>query len=228
MEKPRDVYLEGCAFIAEFLARDGFRYSSSKQLACRSRTGFEHLVSFQSSHRNIAGSSVALWIHANLRSKRMREWRSEQPKALRTDDFFAGGQIGNLQDKARWLEWNLADPRARRSILADAVSTIENIALPFFSVFEDVAALAERLVTRNLPGLEPENAIEFLLCFATHEHAAAYLARFLAERTDLLGAYHTSLAEMRRDGLPPHRPNGFAPILAAATLAYGLPLPAAT
>ena len=223
MEKPRDVYLGGCAFIAEVLAVQGFRYSPSKQHARRSRNGFEHSISFQSSHRNIADHSVALWIHANLRSKRLREWRAQQPRALRTDDFCAGGQIGNLKDKATWLEWNLADPPARRAILADAVATIEHVALSFFSLFDDVTTLAERLVTRDLPGLEPGSAIEFLLCFATREHAATYLARFFVERVDLIEAYLASLAQIRRDGLPPYGRNGFASILAAATVAYELP-----
>jgi hypothetical protein len=223
MEKPRDIYLEGCAFVGGFLAEQGFRYSASKQQGRRSRGEFEHLIAFQSSHLNVGGQFVALWIHANLRSRRMREWRSEQRRALRTDDFCAGGQIGNLQEKATWLEWNLADPTARRSSLESAVSTIGQVALPYFALFEDVAALADRLVTRSVPSFEPENAIEFLLCFATREHAAAYLTRFFSERTDLLAAYRASLAEMHRDGLPPYRPNGFAPVLAAATLAYGLP-----
>ncbi|MFZ4736607.1 MAG: DUF4304 domain-containing protein [Bradymonadia bacterium] len=223
MEKPRDVYLEGCAFIAEVLASDGFRYASSKQQARRSRNGFDHLISFQSSHSNIADHSVAFWIHANLRSKGLREWRAQQPRALRTDDFCAGGQIGNLRDKATWMAWNLADPPTRRSTLADAVATIEHIALPFFSLFDDVATLADCLVTRTLPGFEPEITIEFLLCFATREHAATYLARFFVRRFDLIEDYLASLAQMRRDGLPPYRPNGFASVLAAATLAYELP-----
>ena len=67
----------------------------------------------------------------------------------------------------------LADPTTKRSILADAVSTIEQVALPYFALFEDLASLADCLVTRSLPSLEPETAIEILLCFATREHAAA-------------------------------------------------------
>ena len=91
VEKPRDVYVAACAAIAQSLVADGFHYAKSKQALDRAIGGLIHRVSFQSSRNNIAGQSVVMWMHANVRCKELATWRSRQSSPLRNDDWIAGG-----------------------------------------------------------------------------------------------------------------------------------------
>lgn len=226
LEKPRDIYLSACRALASELESQGFRYAASRQVATRKGKCFDHVVAFQSSHRNAPGAYVALLIHAHVRSKGLGAWRASHPMPWSAgvtgpNDVVAGGQIGNLQAKPEWLDWNFAHAASRERALADASAAMGRFAGPLFAVFNAPAEAVARLRLGGIPGLEPLNALEFLLCFADREAAQGYLGRFFAARPDLAADYTAALATFRREGLPRAR-NNFARDLAAATLAYGL------
>jgi hypothetical protein len=225
VQTTRDIYLDACAEIGSALARHGFKYAKSGPHAKRSLGDFSFGIHFQSSVYNSAGANVALWIHANVRSNRLCSWRAAQPHPIRTDDWVAGGQIGNLRTPPHWLDINLADAASRRAAISSAVGAIEDFGLPLFTAFENVPALCDRLVTDDVPGFEASLAIEFLLCFGTLSAATAILERFFAHRPDLLSQYRAELDRLRSEGLPRVLRSGYAVQLAFATIAYGLKPP---
>ena len=224
MDSPRETYLAACATIAEPLSPLGFRFAKSGPHTQRKDGNFTYRVSFQSSHRNVADHSVALWIHANVLSKRLAEWRAAQARTLGSGDYVAGGQIGNLVQPHGWRDWNLA-LATRSDVIADATSTVHSIALPYFERFADVPGLCGLLQCEELPAMHIAHAIEFLLCFADRSAADAALSSFFSSRPELLADYHAHLSEFQERGLPQVRRTGFAYELAFDTVAYGLTSP---
>lgn len=225
MQSTREIYLDACVQVGAALAHHGFKYAKSGPHAKRSHGDFQFAIHFQSSVYNSHGSNVALWIHAVVRSKRLSAWRGAQPHALRTDDWVAGGQIGNLRTPHHWLDINLADAASRPATISNAVAAVEALGLPLFEAFEGVPALCDRLVATDLPGMEMPLVVEFLLCFGSASAAEAALQRFFVARADLLVQYHADLERLRRDGLPQVPRGGYAEQLAFATIAYGLQPP---
>jgi hypothetical protein len=224
MDSPRELYLTACEEIAESLSPLGFKFARSGPHTQRKDGDFAYRVSFQSSHKNVPGHYVALWIHATVWSKRLAEWRASQAHALGAGDGVAGGQIGNLVRPHRWREWNLA-VRARAAVIADAISTVHSIALPYFEWFADIPGLCGLLQREELPAMDAARAIEFLLCFADRSTADVALSAFFRVRPDLLADYHAHLQEFRSNSLPKVRRTGFAYELAFVTVAYGLTAP---
>ena len=226
MQTTREIYLDACALIGSALGHHGFKYAKSGPHAKRTHGDFSFAIHFQSSVYNSAGANVALWIHAIVRSKRLSAWRAAQPHALRTDDWVAGGQIGNLRTPHHWLDINLADAASRPATILSAVAAVEAFALPLFAAFEDVSGFCERLVTADVPGMEMPLALEFLLCFADRSAADTALSRFFQSRRDLLPDYQSLLGEFRQRGLPHFvAGSGFAQELAFATVSYALTPP---
>jgi hypothetical protein len=218
-EKPRDVYLAGCASISGHLEECfGFSYSKSGPHA-RKRSGeFVFQVGFQSSNLNVAGEHVAMWIHANVLSPKMKKWRQGHPH-LHPSEYVAGGQLGNLRVNHAWLEWDLANARQRDEKIRDAINAIEDIAFPYFARFEDLAALFQTLVAEGLPSMMIDHVIEFLMCFADQGTAKQAGLNFLKKRSDLVQDYRDSFQKYSRTALETGgpRPSGFANQLAFAS-----------
>ncbi len=78
-ESPRDVYAAGCRAIADALAAAGFSYAKSGQTLTRKSGDLVFRISFFSSHHNIAGELVVLWINAGVASPRMKKWGKSHP-----------------------------------------------------------------------------------------------------------------------------------------------------
>lgn len=224
-EPPREVYLKACQHIADALAPDGFTYARSSQSLTQKNKDFSFHISFQSDRNNVAGELVALWVHAGVRSKRLKAWRKAQPTPFYTGDGLAGGQLGNLTPPYSWMEWNLANTYLRADLLADAVATIRQIAFPYFALFEDPDSLCLKLIAEELPGLWLSCAIEFLFCYGDKQMAESCLHRFLISRPDILAEYHIELEKVRRDGIPQALETGYAVELAYVTMAHGLQPP---
>jgi hypothetical protein len=219
-ETPREVYLAACAAIGAHLEEMfGFKYAKSGPRARRRSGDFTFEISFQSSHHNIAGAHVVLWIHGNVWSARMNKWREGQPH-VRPSDYVAGGQVGNLQTDHSWLEWNLANRRKRDKTIHDAVKVIEDLALTYFARFEDLPSLFRLLVKEEMPSMEIDRVIEFLMCFADQPTARLAAAKFLKKRRDLLQEYQQSYQRYVKDGLGSKRPSGYAEQLAFASHAF--------
>lgn len=221
-EAAREVYLAACTSIGMHLEESfGFKYAKSGPRARRQSGDFTFHVSFQSSHYNIAGEHVALWIHSVVRSERIKAWREGQPHLrVHLSDYVAGGQVGNLQADHDWLEWELAKRRKREERIRDAIKTIENLALPYFARFEDVPALIAMLVKEDMPSMAIDVVIEFLMCFADQPTARLAAANFLANRPELHDEYKEYYARCSKDGGDSLRGKGYAGQLALASHAY--------
>jgi hypothetical protein len=226
VQTTREIYLDACAQIGAALAMRGFKYAKSGPHAKRSHGDFSFGIYFQSSVHNSAGSKVALWIHANVRSKRLSLWRATKPHFLRSGDWVAGGQLGNLRTPTRWLDINLADADFRSAAISVAIEAIQELGLPLFAAFEDVPALCQRVLTDDVPGIEPPVAVELLLCFSTLAAASDFLGRFFAAHSELLPNYQAELQRFSSAELPrmPDRTE-YATQLAFATIAYGVKPP---
>jgi hypothetical protein len=92
-EPPSEVYSAACAEIASAFTDVGFRFSKSGPLLTKKEGSFSYRISFQSSRHNIPGQHVSLSVAANVRSKKIEEWRKRQPVSRRSDDWVAGGLI---------------------------------------------------------------------------------------------------------------------------------------
>ena len=153
-------------------------------------------------------------------SPRLKGWRRSHP-SIREWDVVAGGQIGNLQPEARWLEWELADASGRDEVMSEAIETIHELALPYFARFEKVDELIPYLIDHDLPSMDLSGVIDFLLCFADEDLARQAAVRFLERRLDLVGDYHSARVRLAEQG-PGRKPSGYAETLAYASLFLGL------
>ena len=216
VEAPRDVYLCACGGIAAHFQEAGYKYAKSGQ-HCRRRCGdFIFQIGFQSSSHNVAGEHVGLSIYGTVFSPKIKKWRAKYAE-LYPSDAVAGGQIGNLQSPHSWLAWDLADPSTRGATIADAVATIEQLALPYFAHFGDLGSLIPLLVEQSLPSMEIDHVIAFLMCFADKKTARLAAVKFLQRRPDLVANYLKAMEQFpsRETDRPP---SGYAQQLAFASI----------
>ena len=222
-ELPRDVFLSACGDVAARFESGGFRYAKSGPHFTRKAGEFTFQVSFQSSHNNVAGEYVAMWVHGIVRSVRLKAWRRDCQDAHGVYDTVAGGQIGNLVKNTAWMEWNLADPATRAAEITSAASEIERLALPYFDLFTDVPRLCQRVIADDLPSMFLWQAFDFLACFDSAESAGLMLRRFLLQRPQLQEEYRRSLDKYGREGAPAqHDINGVEREAAALSVRFGL------
>jgi len=225
MESARDAFLSACESISATIAPIGFKYAKSGPHAVRKSSEFSYMIWFQSSGSNVAGTHVALWIHATVLSKRLLRWRASQPFPINSGDYVAGGQIGNLVKNHSWRNWDVADPQRRQAVVDDAADAVREIALPYFAQFDDIPALAAFLQDAEMPSMEIDRAIDFLACYADRAAASKALHRFITQRPDIRPQYFESLGRLRHEGISAVIGAGYAQKLALATVAYELTPP---
>lgn len=193
-EKPRDVYRDACAKIAEALSPLGFRYVRSKQ-ECRQRTGpLLNTISFQSSHFNIAGLQVKLWMHATVSSDELREWRQLHLNNPLATGHIAGGMVHRLGNDFALVEWELANPADRADTIEDAIAFVRDVVLPYFAQFESPDRLIESLGKSPIPALDLGPSVEFALCFGDAGQAQSVLNQFVQRRPELAAAIEAAMA----------------------------------
>ncbi len=222
-ETPRQVYLDGCLEIANALREDGFTYLKSGPKLRRKSDDFRFEISFQSSHANIPGELVVLWIHGYIFSPSLKKWRSDHACLVKRSDFVAGGQIGNLRYPQAWLAWNLALPGERGRQTADALSAIRAIICPSFAMFDDIPSLVQRLVDEDLPAFSPASTLDFLMCFGTKADALQAAVSMFQRMPTVQAGYAEACARFRQQGLPSYTPSVHAEVLAMASLVYDFP-----
>jgi hypothetical protein len=207
-EDSRAVYLSACSAIASNFESLGFRYAKSGPHFSRLEEPFAYRVSFQSSHNNIPGRHVRLWMHATVQSKMLQAWRRSRLPPNFVNDFVAGGMVHRLRMKHAMVEWELADPATRPSVIADAVAFLQSDVLPYFAQFRDPKALIRDLSQREIPAFDLRPSVEFAICFGDIESGQRVLERFLTDRPDLSSA----IAQVEEHGLkhPALGPSNFA------------------
>jgi hypothetical protein len=221
-EVPAEVYANVCAQIAASFTEEGYRYAKSGPHLTKKTGDLTFRISFQSSHHNVPGRHICLRVAAVVRSKRLEEWRQAQPRALRCDDWVAGGLIHLLGLRAAFIEWELADADARPAVIADAREVIRRVALPYLAAFTDPSRLIGAVEIGDVPAFQVGDAVEFALCFSDKAHARKILQRFVTERPDLATAIREAEEKIRREGYPRHLSTAYADQVAFLRAAYAL------
>lgn len=222
-DPPAQVYKEACACIAASFAPLGFRYAKSGPRFSRGQGPFTHVVSFQSSAQNVRGQYVALWIHANVFARGLKDWHMRREDPYPTD-YIAGAQIGNLETPPAWAEWDLADPMQRDAAILDAIASIRRVVLPFFAHFQTCASALEFVQGGFRPGVEAKPAIELALWQDRRDVAQELLTRYFEQFPARHVEYLRLVNEYRATGIPEYRGSDVLD-LAVATIKFGLTPP---
>ena len=207
-ESSIDVYREGCAVIGAALEQVGFKYAKSKQRCRREKDGFGCEVAFQSSHYNVSGRHVQLWMHATVSSPKLQKWRAERLPPELASEHVAGGMVHLLGNKFALVQWELADPADREKTILDSIAFIHDEVLPYFAQFADPKALIMSLAEASIPAFDLVPSVEFAYCFGSEAHAQAVLNRFVRDRPDLHEAIASEQANPAASALL--RPSGYA------------------
>lgn len=221
-ETPRDVYLDACRRIAQAFTQDGFRYFKSGPHFTKNDGQFSFRVSFQSSHLNAPGRHVRLWLHANVRSARLKTWRLQQDRPCRTDDSVAGGMVHRLYGKQTMIQWDLANPNDREAVISDVIAFVRKEVFKYFQRFTDPGEVITALSTQEIGAFALSSSVEFALCFGNHEQAQRVLDRFLRQREDLRDEIQSVTERFRNEGFPDHMPSSFAEQVAWVRSSYNL------
>jgi Domain of unknown function (DUF4304) len=220
VEESRDVYRNACQAIADHFEALGFLYRKTHPRFFCKDSLFEYRVSFQTSRNNVPGRHVMLWMHASVHSEKLQMWRQSQAIPNVRTDYVAGGMV-HLLTKHSMIQWELADPTSRESVIADAVAFIRSVVLPFFDQFKDVRSLLADLPNRPYSHAFPlRDSVEFALSFGDRDSAQGILDRFLKERSDLLDA----VAKVEKAGFkhPTFGPSNYPEQVVFMRQSYGL------
>lgn len=222
VEHSSEVYSASCARIATAFADRGFRYAKSGPHLTRKENGFTYTISFQTSYHNIPGQHVALSVAANVRSKKIKEWRVKQPRSRRKDDWVAGGLIHLLGTDLTYVSWDLAGRESREATLTDVISFIESVALPYFESFKVPGSLVAHFEHHDFPAMDIGDQVEFALCFAGRDKAETILNRFITERADLAEDIQKAEERIRTEGHISHFLTRYDELVAFLRSAYQL------
>jgi len=247
MGLPRDIYLGACGQIAEAFVGDGFSYQPNQQCLVKREGDLTFDIHFQSSRRNFLVNknnqksvakrlissfspsaelytfgNVALITYAVVRSKALKQWQSKQPYISHGKGLIAGDQIGNLQAKHKWIEYNLASPDTRDRQIKLAIDLIRSVGLPYLYSFKDPVEIIERLISGRLQGFSENSALEYVMCFGSRDYAEKLLESLLNAFPDQRNEYTDWLERYRKSGIPEAQESRRAPRIARAALALGL------
>jgi hypothetical protein len=218
----RDVYINACRQISEAFLDDGYKFANSGPHLTKKDDQISYHVSFQSSHNNIPGKHVVLWMHANVRSHKLGNWRRQQSRPYRDDGWVAGGMVHLLNRRHAMIEWELADDLTRGATIEDAFNFVRREVLPYFQKFSNPAALILELWVKDVGAFGIASSVEFALCFGSHELAQRILDRFVSERQDLRDQIERSTQLFRREGFPQYFAAAHADQVAWVRTAYDL------
>jgi len=221
-ERSRDVYLNACREIAGAFVGDGYKFVKSWPHFTKKGGPFNYRIAFQSSHNNIPGQHVVLWMHANVLSPQLRDWRRQQPHPHRDDDWVAGGMVHLLNRKHAMIEWELADPSRRGATIEDAIQFVRTEVFSYFRKFSDPPALIEELCTKDVNAFGVASSVEFALCFGSREQAQRILDRYVAQRPDLRDKIETETQTVRREGFSEFFAASYTDQVAWVRIAYDL------
>jgi hypothetical protein len=247
MGLPREIYLSACGRIAEAFVEEGFDYQPGQQRMLKCEGDLTLDIHFQSSRRNFlvnknddpgigkrqissylsfgelqAYGNVALITHAGGHSKTFELWQSKHPHPCGAKGLIAGGQIGNLQKKHRWIEYNLANPRTRAKQIELAIQLIRLVGLPYLYAFRNPTKLIQRLIDGQLQGFSESGALEYVMCFGSSDQAKKLLEALLGAFPDQRKEYQDWVERYRKNGVTDVQESRRAPRIARAAIALGL------
>jgi hypothetical protein len=217
-----DVFRDSCREISEAFTGEGYKYAKSGPHLTKNSGPFRYFIFFQSSHNNIPGQHVALWMHANVRSPVLKKWRNGQLKPHRNDAWVAGGMVHNLKRDHAMIEWEIANKETRSAVVQDAIRFIRAEVLTYFQRFSDPGAVISELCHQEIKAFELASSIEFALCFGTHAQAQMILNRFIDHRKDLERQIEIATRTFRNEGFPNYYAAAYAEQVAWVRTAYHL------
>jgi hypothetical protein len=141
---------------------------------------------------------------------------------LAAGDGVTGGQIGNLQPKPKWIEFNLANPHRRASVIGEVIALIRRVALPYFARFAEPARVIEGLLDGSMPWMWEPSALEYTACFGTQQQARDLLWQYLRMRPNQIEDYRRLIVEYGANGIPEAFDAAAPGRLAKAALTLGL------
>jgi hypothetical protein len=247
MGLPREIYLGACGQIAEAFVEDGFSYRPNQQRLIKQEGDLTLDIHFQSSGRNFLVNknnqesmakrlissfspsaelytfgNVALVTHVGVRSNALEQWQSKQHYISWGKGLIAGGQIGNLREKHKWIEYNLANSHTRDRQIKLAIGLIRSVGLPFLYAFRDPAKIIELLIDGHIQGFSENGALEYAMCFGSTRQAKKLLKALLEAFPDQRNEYIEWLERYRKNGIPEAQESRRAPRIARAAHALGL------
>ena len=247
MGEARDIYDAACAQVASSLAPEGFQYRPSRHSLVRRDDELTHEIRFQSSFRNftipsrpglqravswvpfvgetVAFGSITLIANASVYSESFKSWRAAQEQPFGTDGLFTAGQIGNLQTKPKWLEFNLANPHKRDRVIGDLIELIRTVALPYLERFSNPQEVIVGLIAGAMPWWWEPSALEYVVCFGTPSQARELLIRYIQIHPGQEKEFRERIKEYRKQGVPQVFDSRRSGRLAKAALALGLEPP---
>jgi hypothetical protein len=172
----------------------------------------------------LAFGSVTLIAHAAVHSRALKLWRESLTQPLATGDVVTGGQIGNLQVKPKWIQFNLANPRRRAEVIGDAIGLIRRVALPYLDRFAEPVRVIDGLLDGTMPWMWEPGALEYTSCFGTLQQAHDLLWHYLRMRPNQIEEYRRFISEYRENGIPEAFDSAAPGRLAKAALVLGLEL----
>jgi hypothetical protein len=217
-----NVFRGACQKISEAFVGEGYKYARSGPHLTRNSASFVYRISFQSSHNNIPGQHVALWMHANVRSPLLKKWRGEQLNPYRKDDWVAGGMVHLLNRIHAMIEWELGHEETRSAVVEDAIHFIRSDVFAYFQRFNDPGAVIAELCQKEIGAFQIASSVEFALCFGSREQAQTILNRFIAQRKDLHDQIESATLNFRKEGFPACYSAAYADQVAWVRTAYNL------
>jgi hypothetical protein len=170
---------------------------------------------------NVATERIALWVHANIFSSRLRKWR-EAHGTRHQSDHVGGGQLGNLVRPFSWFDWDLSNPEQRSHVIDEVIGDLRSIALPYFQQFENIDCLASGLITGTVLEVRIEAAVELLLCYFDKSAANAYIGACLVRHSEVLPEVLRLIENSRTLNMPLPRETGYSIELATAIVCHKL------
>lgn len=219
-EPAKEVYRAACSQIGSALEAAGFKYHKSKQSCVARPSRFTNQIAFQSSHYNVSGRYVQLWMHATVASEELKAWRAQRLSSELATAHVAGGMVHLLGTRFALLQWELADPRDRKTTIADAIDFIHGEVLPYFRRFDNIDTLLSELSASAVPAFDLVPSVEFSHCFGGQSQAQATLDRFVRDRPDLHAAMSAEQTSQSPSALT--RPSGYVQQVVFLRYHYGL------
>jgi hypothetical protein len=245
MDSAREIFDQCCVEIAAHLTAFGFQYHPSQHSAVRAIGDLKFKIHFQSSSRNYLvadtrGSgfnralsklpvfgdlatfgNITLVEHANVSSKSLRSFRCAVPGAWATNGAVIGGQIGNLQEPAKWVQFNLANPNTRRAVIAKAKKLIDNVGIPYLERFNEPDNVINGLLEGTMPWMWEPSALEYVCCFGAKQKALQLLNRFIS-KPEVREEYTAAVSLYKEHGTPDAWDSRAAGRLAKSAIILGM------
>ncbi len=187
---PRKVFTKACERIARYFA-GSFKYSKSKFRLTANFGDLTANIYLRPGKQDVPGQYVHMHVFLTVHSRKLKRARADymaSPKEIR-EGRFVGVQLGHLLPERTWREWNLL-PNTNAAA-DDVCESIDLIAIPFLTLFEDEQSFQEAVRKGEIPHLEISNAIEYLLAQGDRDGAIALARDFLERHPNRLERYRT-------------------------------------